>query len=169
MATDRVLEGLRLTPDDVAEHEFAHGFRGYDVHEVRSFLRIVANEIGRLHEVGETAVETPSIESLSREQLSELVGEESARVLAAAESAAADIRQRAEDNIAQMLREVRTEAAEIRAAADQQRADDIERSESTLSTAHDEAASILAAAEVEAQSIRDRAVEKGREMIAEAH
>ena len=174
MATDRVLEGLRLTPDDVAEHEFAHGFRGYDVHEVRSFLRIVSGEMSRLTDVRDSdtpiapaAAHARVADELSREQLVELVGDESAKVLRAAEDAAAEIRARAESNVEQMLKDASAEAAQLRAGGDQQRADAVEAAESDLAGAKDKAAAILAQAEVDAQKVRDAAVDQGRSMMAE--
>jgi len=174
MATDRVLEGLRLTPDDVSEHEFAHGFRGYDVHEVRSFLRIVSGEMSRLtdlsgrdHLVTPASIPSASPPELSRERLVELVGDESAKVLRAAEDAAAEIRARAETNVEQMLKGASAEAAQLRSGGDQQRADAVETAEADLAAAKDKAAAIVAQAEVDAQKIRDAAVGEGRSMMAE--
>jgi len=176
MATDRVLEGLRLTPDDVAEHEFAHGFRGYDVHEVRSFLRIVSGEMSRLTDLTErdhivTPVSEPRVApaALPRERLVELVGDESAKVLRAAEDAAGEIRARAESNVEQMLKEASAEAAQLRAGGDQQRADAVEAAEADLTSAKDKAAAVLAQAEVDAQKIRDAALEEGRSIMAETN
>lgn len=176
MATDHVLDGLRLNPDEIAEREFAHGFRGYDVHEVRSYLRAVAGEVARmgaatdLSEVSAPDPRTDAAESgpLSRERLVEMVGDEAARVLHAAEDASAAIRGRAEEKVARMFREARAEAAQIRAKADQARADLLETSEAARSGADDAAASIMAQAEVDAQASRDSAVEQGKAMLTEA-
>jgi len=176
MATDHVLDGLRLNPDEVAEREFAHGFRGYDVHEVRSYLRAVAGEMARmvdaarLSEVDAREGEAESGDGgpLSRERLVEMVGDEAARVLHAAEDASAAIRSRAEDNVARMLREARAEAVQIRTSADQARADLLETSEAARAGASDDAAAILAQAEVDAQASRDAVVEQGKAMLAEA-
>jgi len=176
MATDHVLDGLRLNPDEIAEREFAHGFRGYDVHEVRSYLRAVAGEVARMAAAPDLT-ETPSPETradpaatgpLSRERLVEMVGDEAARVLHAAEDASAAIRGRAEENVARMFREARAEAAQIRTSADQARADLLETSEAARSGADDAAAAVMAQAEVDAQATRDSAVEKGKAMLVEA-
>ena len=45
---DDDLHGLSLTSADILQQKFAVRFRGYDVHDVDSFLEVVAREIDRL-------------------------------------------------------------------------------------------------------------------------
>ena len=100
-----------LTPERVAHAEFRSGFRGLDATEVRAFLARVAAELRTLVDrQADLVAELESVEErnsalaaepLDIHQVSELLGQETARVLVIAREAAADIKTRAEaDEIA---------------------------------------------------------------------
>ena len=72
---------MALTPEEIAEKEFAFGLRGYDLEEVRAFLHLVAAEVAsgafgvgspgsmQIFPAGESRHHAPSGQSASVEQL----------------------------------------------------------------------------------------------------
>ena len=139
------MAGFRLTTPEIADHEFTHGFRGYDVDEVRSFLRSVGTEMARLSEELNELTSQPrrpgsgpgDLKVLSREQLVELVGDEAASILAEADvdaekrldasveegkavlAEAQDAREKVLGELAIRRRDARQELAQLRAGIDQ--------------------------------------------------
>ncbi|MFP5309838.1 MAG: DivIVA domain-containing protein [Actinomycetes bacterium] len=120
-----------LTPDEIAARQFLVSLRGYDREEVAAFLREVADEVatlrGRVRELERDleaaqasggaasavpvarAEATPAASIDTREAL-KLLGEETTRILVAAEDSAAVIRQRAEERVAAELETARRES-----------------------------------------------------------
>jgi DivIVA domain-containing protein len=130
--------------------------RGYDRDEVRAVLDQVADELDRLRAENQRLSEqladarsAPPPE-LDESTVAALLGEETARVLAAAKEAATLIRAKADDGVERLLRDARDDAARMReeAALDASRA----RADAT------------ADAETEIESAKA----EGREMVAEA-
>ena len=147
------------SPDSVAAAAFAVGRRGYDQHEVRDFLRMVAAELARLQEreryldrelrtVHRGGV-NPAV-ALDEEVVTRLLGEEAARILQVAREASSQIRVRAEEGAARLLREATDEAQRLRQEAEIESA----------RRRHD------AAADAEAEL--EMAKQQGREMVNEA-
>src|SRR5262245_54240745 len=119
-----------LDATGIARRHFSTVRKGYDPDEVRAFLHELADMVGRLQrgeahereraERAETRADLA--EKLDQHRLIELLGEETARVLEAAREAGGDIRTKAEENAARMVREAQTEARGIIDAADQEAA-----------------------------------------------
>src|SRR5262249_49964966 len=96
---------IRVTPEAIAERTFSHGRRGYAEGEVRAFLRMVSDEMSsliarersltdRVRMLEEEAVRPVALPS--DQDLIQILGEETARVLRSAREAAAELRGKAE-------------------------------------------------------------------------
>ncbi|MFZ9042405.1 MAG: DivIVA domain-containing protein [Ilumatobacteraceae bacterium] len=110
------------SPASVAEAGFSVVRRGYQSDEVRAFLVAVAAELGRLQE-RERALEselrrertlTRTSQELDEATVTELLGEETVRVLQTARESAALIRSRAEESAARILGDAHDEANRLR-------------------------------------------------------
>ena len=141
--------------DAIAAATFTSSRRGYDQDEVHAALRALAGEVGRARdEIARLKVELASRPTdggqLDEATIAAALGEEAAHVLTAAHSAAVQMRSRAEDASARLLRDASEEAARVREAAE-------------LDAAHRRReASDAAVAEIEA------AKTEGRQMVLEA-
>lgn len=119
-----------LDPAQLSSRTFGTSFRGFDQDEVRAYLRRVSEAVeGLLAEQARLVEELTAAEEradaapdLDEDQLTTALGEETARVLHSARHAAADIRAKAEENVARIVREAAEEAAATRAAADEEAA-----------------------------------------------
>ena len=151
-------QSSRLGPEAIARMTFPTSFRGYDPEHVRGFLESIAMELREAHDheiALELALEaaearTESIQRPDETQLTELLGEETVRVLLAAREAAAEIRSKGEDSVARLLREAQDEVTRMKADA-----------EKVLETRTKEA-------EVAAEGIRSGAQAQAETMKAEA-
>src|SRR5580698_123972 len=95
-----------LTPELIQARSFSSGFRGYDQSEVRDFLGRVATEVRALREradqlesawrAAEERASRPPV--FDEETLVAAVGDETASILRAARAAAADLKQRGEQD-----------------------------------------------------------------------
>ena len=133
--------------------------RGFDPNEVRDFLRMVAAELSRLQERErylerelQTVRQHQKIAEgpLDEQTVTELLGEETARVLATAREAAASIRTKSEEGAARLLREAQEEATSLREQVD------LEIARKRDDAHHDAEAQI------------EQAKQQGRDMVAEA-
>ena len=115
------------SPAAVSAASFTVARRGYDQTEVRDFLRMVSAELARLQERERfleselKAMQTRGMSApgmLDEEVVTALLGEEAARVLAAAREASAQIRQRAEENATRLVKEAASDAARLREEAE---------------------------------------------------
>jgi cell division septum initiation protein DivIVA len=147
------------SPSALASANFTQVRRGADPNEVRELLRMVAAEMARLQErekflerelrtAQRTTTAMPA--AIDEEVVTKLLGEEAARVLAAAREASSQIRVRAEEGAARLLREATDEAQRMREEAGVEAA----------RRRHDAAAD----AEAELQMAK----QQGREMVNEA-
>lgn len=111
------------SPASVAEAGFSTARRGYQQDEVRAFLIAVGAELGRLQErerqleaelraAREAADAAPS--KLDEATVTEMLGEETVRVLQTARESASQIKIRAEETAARILREANDEANRVR-------------------------------------------------------
>ena len=167
-------------PDAVAGKSFTQARRGYEPDEVRAFLLSVASQIRdaklryedmerRLVEVERRAADPKDLDETA---VTQLLGEETARVLETARNAAADIRNRAEEAAASREQEIAErdrltrEAADryseqVRSAADEAdrrlRADAERYAEETRVSAETETAAQRTAADEYDQRIRTSA------------
>jgi DivIVA domain-containing protein len=115
------------SPTAVAGATFPSSRRGFDQNEVRDFLRMVSAELSRQQERitflerellnSQQAVPATPIE-LNEETITELLGEETARIVQAAREAAGKIKVRSEETATRLVREATDEAARIREDAE---------------------------------------------------
>ncbi|MDA2966546.1 MAG: DivIVA domain-containing protein [Actinomycetota bacterium] len=115
------------SPTAVAGATFPSSRRGFDQNEVRDFLRMVSAELSRQQERitflerellnSQQALPTPPVE-LNEETITELLGEETARIVHAAREAASKIKVRSEETATRLVREATDEAARIREDAE---------------------------------------------------
>ncbi len=174
-------------PSQIAARGFGTGFRGYDQDEVRDFLARVAAAMAdvldqqvalnvRLREAEERAARPPQ---LDEDQLTAALGAETASVLHAAHQAAADIRAKATDNVARLVREAdenrqqseqesRERRDEADAYAGRTRADSEAEAARRLAEADTAAAATRAEAEADAGRVRAEADAHATRIRAEA-
>ena len=115
------------SPTAVAGATFPSSRRGFDQNEVRDFLLMVSAELSRQQERitflerellnSQQALPTPPVE-LNEETITELLGEETARIVQAAREAASKIKVRSEETATRLVREATDEAARIREDAE---------------------------------------------------
>ena len=115
------------SPTAVAGATFPSSRRGFDQNEVRDFLRMVSAEISRQQERitflerellnSQQARTAPQVE-LNEETITELLGEETARIVQAAREAAGKIKVRSEETATRLVREATDEAARVREDAE---------------------------------------------------
>jgi len=189
MSADRPSD--RVDPDSVARAAFETARRGFDQTQVRTYLTVVSREIerlrareaellGRLDEAERAATEQSRTDP---EHLTQLLGEETARVLNAAREAAAERVARADEEASRLRQEANDESARTRQDADvaalalrddaatasrsvREQADEYSRS--IRNDADADAARIRAAAEQAVSDEMDGARTRGRELVAEA-
>lgn len=148
------------TPDEIAEHQFLIALRGYDRDEVSAFLDEVAGQVGTLQQrireleserdaAGAEAAPEQGAPADRRSAFREL-GEETTRILEAAEEAAEKMRTRASEESRDLVEEARREATEAREDAEQ------------------EANRVLEEARTKAQEERERANETATQVLEEA-
>ncbi len=155
-----------LSPELIQAQAFSSGFRGYDQSEVRDFLSRVATEVRALrdradqlesawHSAEERAARPPV---LDEDTLMDAVGEETASILRAARSAAADLRTRAAQEMERMTADAEARAEQIRAEAEVVLARQTTVAEQAASrvveSARAEAAEMVDKARVEADAVR---------------
>lgn len=115
------------SPTAVAGATFPSSRRGFDQNEVRDFLRMVSAEISRQQEritflerellnYQQTAPASPI--ELNEETITEMLGEETARIVQAAREAAGKIKGRSEETATRLVREASDEAARTREDAE---------------------------------------------------
>jgi cell division septum initiation protein DivIVA len=187
-----------IDPDRILEHPFTAVRKGYDPLEVQRYLLQVANQLRAAREreaelrsqLDQAEKRTAPIDQLDPSQLTKLLGQETARVLEAAQSASEEIRSKAEENVARLLREARDEAqrtredadtvltrktAEAEEAAAKVRADADEAAEKVRTEADEAAAAqkaeadeLLESARAESAELVEAGRQEGRDMVAEA-
>jgi DivIVA domain-containing protein len=117
----------RITPEGIAERTFTEVKRGYAESEVRSFLRMVADELGSFAtRERDYAARIQSLEArlaqpprMSDQELIAALGEETARVLGQARESAAELRNKAEEHARRVVREAQESARELRTSTQQ--------------------------------------------------
>src|SRR5262249_50111580 len=119
---------IRVTPESISERTFSHARRGYAEAEVRAFLRMISDEMSaligrersladRVRVLEEEAVRPVALPS--EQDLIQILGEETARVLRSAREAAAELRAKAEEHARRVVREAQENARELRHTAQQ--------------------------------------------------
>ena len=151
----------RLTPETVAGRNFSLVKRGYSEHEVRSFLRLVADELSSAAaRERELNVRVRDVEEQSRrpvlppsdDDLIKALGEETARVLGQARESAMELRNKAEEHARRVVREAQETARELRATTQQ-------AVETKTREAEDAARNRAKEIVTEARTVRERVLE----------
>ncbi|MBW3642122.1 MAG: DivIVA domain-containing protein [Actinobacteria bacterium] len=162
------MQDVALGAEEVASKEFPVSFRGFHQHEVRAFLAQVAAELAAARERErsqrhrlETAEAKAASRVLTDDEIEAALGEEAGRVLHAAREAARDIRARAEEQVARLVREASGEGSRAEQEAESLLARRSEEAERV-------AAEITAEARRQAEAELERAKAEGRQMVAEA-
>jgi hypothetical protein len=191
-------ESSPIDPDRILEHPFTAVRKGYDPLEVQRYLLQVANQLRSARErevelrsqLEQAEKRTAPIDQLDPSQLTRLLGQETARVLEAAQSASEEIRSKAEENVARLLREARDEAqktredadsvlarktaeaeeaaAKVRAAADEAAEKVRTEADEAAAAQKAEAEALLESARAESAELVEAGRQEGREMVAEA-
>lgn len=173
MATD---SSGPIDPDRILEKSFATVKRGADPVEVQRYLLQISNQLKssqqRVAEL-ERQVEQARRQSAEHDpidpsNLTKLLGEETTRVLDAAQSAAAEIRAKAEENVARLLRDAREESVRLREDAESQVARRTREAEQAAAQILEQSELQRANAEAEAAAIIEASKQEGREMVIEA-
>ena len=173
MATD---SSGPIDPDRILDKTFATVKRGVDPVEVQRYLLQLSNQLKNSQlRVAELERQIEQARKQSEEHdpidpfnLTKLLGEETTRVLDAAQSAAAEIRAKAEENVARLLREAREESLRLREEAEALVTLRTEQADSMAAELREQLEIQRRNAEAEAAAIIEASKQQGREMIVEA-
>jgi len=157
-------EAHPLDPAGIAHRQFASARRGFDSGEVRVYLQqlaaavaaLQAREAELLARAQKAEARAHDAERLDEHRLVELLGEETARVLAASRDAAADIKQKAQEAAARLISEANDHAHQVRAEG-----------ETAIAAQRVEMLAEVEELRREAASELDRRRAEGRETLAE--
>ena len=163
-------------PDDLGRREFSKHRKGWDPVEVRAHLLAMAAEIKRLRTIDEERGRTLTRleEELSQQRefdesrLTQMLGEETGRVLEAARTAAVEIRDKAEDNAARLVREAQERSDELLAEATTIRDAAQHDVDELTATARSTADELVATATAQAAELRADAEREAAELRAAA-
>src|SRR5688572_3553928 len=112
-----------MDPEEIQNREFLVSLRGYDREEVDAFAREVAEEIKKLRSQLATGEHPPSPASAvpepvpappaDRSDALKQIGEETSKILLAAEQVGGDIKEKARREAAELLADARDQAERI--------------------------------------------------------
>jgi cell division septum initiation protein DivIVA len=165
-----------VDPDTILQRSFTSVRRGYDPLEVQKFLMALAGEMRASRErerelrrrLDEAERNVEELSEMSPSRLAALLGEETARVLEAANVAAGDIGAKAEEAAAALLRDAQDQAARLRSEAasvlDRKTREAEEAADAVRRQGDEELQRARAEADQEVEAGRQR----GREMVTEA-
>ena len=165
-----------IDPDRILDKTFATVKKGVDPVEVQRYLLQVSNQLKsaqskaadlerRLEQAQRQAGDGDPIDPFN---LTKLLGEETTRVLDAAQSAAAEIRARAEENVARLLHDAREESLRMREEAESAAARRTQEADQSVAAIREQGELERARAEAEAAAIIEASKQQGREMVQEA-
>ena len=165
-----------LDPDEAGRREFTRARKGFDPLEVRAHLLTMAAELKRLQTsetqlralVAQLEARVGEREEIDESRLTQLLGEETTRVLDAARTASSEIRAKAEESAARLVRDAQERANHITRDAEELRqsvtreGDELVAAarvtaEELVSEARQAAADLRAESESEASVTRERA------------
>jgi DivIVA domain-containing protein len=168
MAEQRPAGRVPLTSEAIANVGFRTALRGFDVQQVREFLRGVADHVRALQEhnddlqrrvrEAESRADHPVLDDA---QLAAALGDETARILKSAHEAAAEIRGRAEEHVERVVQQARDESSKFTSEA-------ANVLEVRRAAAEAEAAEILRVANEEAERVTSEATAAAAAMTSEA-
>jgi len=173
MATD---SSGPIDPDRILDKTFATVKKGVDPVEVQRYLLQVSNQLKNSQtraselerQLEQARRQSADHDPIDPSNLTKLLGEETTRVLDAAQSAAAEIRAKAEENVARLLREAREESVRLREDAETLVARRTQEAEQATAQIREYAETQRANAEAEAAAIIEASKQQGREMVQEA-
>jgi cell division septum initiation protein DivIVA len=173
MATD---SSGPIDPDRILDKTFATVKKGVDPVEVQRYLLQVSNQLKTSQtrvaelerQLDQARRQSAEHDPIDPSNLTKLLGEETTRVLDAAQSAAAEIRAKAEENVARLLREAREESVRLREDAETLVARRAQEAEQATAQIREYAETQRANAEAEAAAIIEASKQQGREMVQEA-
>lgn len=156
-----------IEPDEVGRREFTKMRRGYDPIEVKAFLNKVSSELRSLRHanfelegrVVELEGEIRSAERPDEHRIAQVLGEETARVIEAARQAANEIRTKAEENVARLLKDAQSDASQLRQDADQLIANKKQEADEIIAKAREEGQRLRVHAEETAGRLRKESEE----------
>jgi cell division septum initiation protein DivIVA len=173
MATD---SSGPIDPDRILEKTFATVKRGVDPVEVQRYLLQISNQLKSAQQrvlelerqIDEARRRSAEHDPIDPSNLTKLLGEETTRVLDAAQSAAAEIRAKAEESVARLLREAREESVRMREETELLVTRRRQEAEQAAAQIYEESEQRLADAQAEAAGIIEASKQEGREMVVEA-
>jgi len=165
-----------IDPDRILDKTFATVKKGVDPVEVQRYLLKISNQLKASQtrvadlerQVEQARRQNAEHDPIDPSNLTKLLGEETTRVLDAAQSAAAEIRAKAEENVARLLRDSREETIRLREETDALVARRREEAEQIAEEIRENAAAQRENAESEAAAIIEASKQQGREMVLEA-
>jgi len=165
-----------IDPDRILDKTFATVKKGVDPVEVQRYLLKISNQLKTSQtrvaelerQVEQSRRQSAEHDPIDPSNLTKLLGEETTRVLDAAQSAAAEIRAKAEENVARLLRDSREETIRLREETDELVARRREEAEQIAEEIRENAAAQRESAEAEAAAIIEASKQQGREMVLEA-
>ncbi len=165
-----------IDPDRILDKTFATVKKGVDPVEVQRYLLKISNQLKASQtrvadlerQVEQSRRQNAEHDPIDPSNLTKLLGEETTRVLDAAQSAAAEIRAKAEENVARLLRDSREETIRLREETDALVARRREEAEQIAEEIRENAAAQRESAETEAAAIIEASKQQGREMVLEA-
>lgn len=165
-----------IDPDAILRHPFPTVRKGYDPLEVQKYLMALAGElrVGRdrvrdlERKLAEATHRADDLEHMSPQRLTALLGEETAKVIEAANRAAADIRTKAEENVARLLRDAQDKAAKMHREAETVLDRKTQEAEEAAAAVRAQADQLLVQARADAATEVEGGEQRGREMVTEA-
>ena len=165
-----------IDPDRILDKTFATVKKGVDPVEVQRYLLKISNQLKASQarvadlerQVEQSRRQNAEHDPIDPSNLTKLLGEETTRVLDAAQSAAAEIRAKAEENVARLLRGSREETIRLREETDALVARRREEAEHIAEEIRENAAAQRESAETEAAAIIEASKQQGREIVLEA-
>jgi cell division septum initiation protein DivIVA len=173
MATD---SSGPIDPDRILDKTFATVKKGVDPVEVQRYLLQVSNQLKNSEtrvselerQLDQARRQSAAHDPIDPSNLTKLLGEETTRVLDAAQSAAAEIRAKAEENVARLLHEAREESVRLREDAETLVTRRTQEAEQATAQIREYSETQRANAEAEAAAIIEASKQQGREMVQEA-
>ncbi len=167
---------IPIDPDAILRQPFTTVRKGYDPLEVQKYLMSLAGELragrDRIRELERKLAEATNraeeLEHMSPERLSALLGEETAKVIEAANRAAADIRTKAEESVARLLRDAQDRAAQMHRDAEAVLEQKTKEAEEAAAAIRAEGDGLIQRARADAEAATEAAQQRGREMVTEA-
>jgi cell division septum initiation protein DivIVA len=165
-----------VDPDAILRQPFSTVRKGYDPLEVQKYLMALATELraGRERErllerqLVDATKRAAQLEHLSPQRLTSMLGEETAKVIEAANTASSDIRTKAEENVARLLRDAQEQSNRMRQEAEAVLERKTAEAEEAAARIRSQAEEVLQQARIDADADAEQGRERGREMVTEA-